>query len=134
MSSTAMVATAMPTTVMTTNLQWRYDIVSQTTHHNIHNLPGHWRVGTHVKSSHVMEVTSFPGSLRTQTKMRKEGESLVKLRQNNDTQTQKDSIYKGFILAVHGFWQVLICNKVISYVKIILGRQPSSSYEHWGKG
>ena len=91
MSSTAMVTTAMPTTVTTTNLQWRYDIVSQTTHHNIHNLPGHWRVGTYVKSSHVMEVASFPGSLRTPTKRRKEGESLVKLKQNNDTQTQKDS-------------------------------------------
>ena len=24
--------------------------ISQTTHHSIHNLPGHWRVGTHVKT------------------------------------------------------------------------------------
>ena len=78
--------------------------ISQTTHHSIHNLPGHWRVGTHVKSSHVMEVASFPGSLRTRTKRRKEGESLVKFRLNNNNKTQKDSFYEGFILAVEGFW------------------------------
>ena len=61
----------------------------------------------------MMEVPSFPGSLRTRTKRRKEGESLVKLRQSNNNKTQKESIYEGFILAVYGFWQVLICNKVI---------------------
>ena len=47
--------------------------IRQTTHHSIHNLPGHWRVGTREKSSHVMEVASFPGSPRAQTKYQRTG-------------------------------------------------------------
>ena len=47
----------------------------------------------------MMEVASFPGSPRTRTKRRKEGESLVKFRLSNNNKTQKESIYEGFILA-----------------------------------
>ena len=95
---------------MTTNLQWRYDIVSQTTHHSIPRSLESW----HSREEQPCDGSSLIPRLSPHTNKRwKEGESLVKLRQNNDTQTQKDSIYEGFILAVHGFWQVLICNKVI---------------------